>query len=864
MEDKNLTPMMVQYLEIKKEHKEEVLFFRLGDFYEMFLDDAVEVSKLLNITLTKRNGIAMCGIPYHAAKNYIKRLLDYGKKVAICEQISLPTEKGAIAKREVVQIITPATAIEDEYIDSVSNNYILSISLEKESISCAYSELSYPTIYTIALPLEKRFEQLRSLIERIGPKEILIDEENYFSNSEFATLIDQSSVMVSRLPAWYFLVSEAHKLLTEHFETQSLKQFGYGDSDLVLKAAGSLFRYIKESSKTSLNHINHLQKINQQQTMLIDEASRKNLELLSNLQDGSTKFTLFSSLNKSVTSGGARLLKEWVSNPITDLEQIKERQKWVKWFLDDKEEHQRVRTCLVPLRDLSRLATRVAMMRANPSDLVAIREAIATFFELTEVHQSWYHQLLIGHLDDQQMSSLVNLMEVLIKAIKSDTMGPFKVNEVIRSGYDDTLDELRKLTLGGSEKLNQYVSTLKEETKIPVIKLGNNKIIGHYLEIPKTHSSLVPESFFRKQTLVAAERYTTDQLVELENEILSSSEKMEKLEKELFNSLIVLTNKHTQSLLSLGRYFSTIDVLQSFAFVARENDYCEVEFVEKDIIDIQQGRHPVVEQNLRLGEFVSNDCNMKEDEMRFCLITAPNMAGKSTYLRQNALIVLMAHIGSYVPAKTARLGLTDRLFCRVGASDNLARGESTFLIEMQETAHILQTATKRSLAIIDEIGRGTSTQDGLSIAYAVMRALVAMGVKTLFATHYHELTMLDTSHMQLLTLSVAETKKSVLFLRKIEKGVAKSSYGLHVAKMAGVPSSVIKEAATFQKDHYADYALNTTSQQLDLFTQNVVLESNDDNFFLAEVEDLIRSFDIDKSTPLEALQLLEKLQKMVE
>ncbi|MFA7225387.1 MAG: DNA mismatch repair protein MutS, partial [Sphaerochaetaceae bacterium] len=457
--------------------------------------------------------------------------------------------------------------------------------------------------------------------------------------------------------------------------------------------------------------------------------------------------------------------------------------------------------------------------------------------------------------------ALAELEEKIKAALKEEVSGLYTPGKVIKKGYNGELDRLRSLTLEGSSKLEEYVERLKDENSIPTIKLGDNKIIGYYLEIPKTHTSKVPQWFYRKQTLVNAERYTTEELVALEGEINSASELCDTLERSLFEEVLTLTATFTAPLLAMGELFNTLDVLQSFAHGAHLFNYTKPEMVEGDFLEIEEGRHPVVEQFLPLGKFVANPLKIGEDGERFCLITGPNMAGKSTFLRQNALIVLMGHLGAYVPATRAKIGLIDKLFCRVGSSDNIARGESTFLIEMQETAFILQTATKRSLAIMDEIGRGTSTQDGMSLAYAIMESLIEKGVKTLFATHYHELTMLDTSNIQLLTLAVAETNRKIVFLKRVKEGVADSSYGLHVAKMAGIPTDVIKRAALFQKHHFADYTFNGNQGQLDLFTDLFETPSNP----LAEqLIARLNNFSTEESTPLQALNLVEELKGIVE
>ncbi len=861
MDEKKLTPMMAQYLALKETLQDEILFFRLGDFYEMFLEDAKVASSILNLTLTSRNGIPMCGIPYHAATNYIKRLLDAGKKVAICEQTELPAGGKSIAKREIVQIITPGTVVEDEFLDSLSNNYLLAISLLKEGVAVAYCELSSGLFKLQLLPLESRFDSLRALIEELHPREVLINEENYFNNSSFKGVIDNLNTMVTRLPLWYFSIKEGFNRLRSHLETHSLKQFGFQEGDGELSAGGALLYYLQETSQSSLSQITTFIRGEEGRYLLIDEATRRNLELVRNLQDNSVKGSLFSALDQTVTSGGARLLNRWIASPLARKEEILERQGWVTWFLEEGSERSRVRSLLGKSRDVSRLTSRVAMSRATPQDLYAIANSVATLRELIEEHTATYASFIEEYLSDEEIESLVKLEDQLKGALREDVSGLYAAGKVIKEGYNSELDRLRDLSQKGSEKLEEYIESLKGENEIPTIKLGHNKIIGYYLEIPKIHTPKVPDWFYRKQTLVNAERYTTEELVALEGEINSAGELCDNLERSLFEELLTLTATYTAPLLELGELFNTLDVLQSLAHGAHLYNYTRPEIVDEDLLEIVEGRHPVVEQFLPLGKFVANPLTIGEEGDRFCLITGPNMAGKSTYLRQNALIVLMAHLGSYVPATKATIGLIDKLFCRVGSSDNIARGESTFLIEMQETAFILQTATRRSLAIMDEIGRGTSTQDGMSLAYAVMESLIEQGVKTLFATHYHELTMLDTSNIQLLTLAVAEVKRKIVFLKRVQEGVADSSYGLHVAKMAGVPSDVVKRAAIFQKQHFADYTFSHDQGQLDLFTD--VFESST-NPIVEELLNRLKSFPTEESTPLQALNLVEELQKMVD
>lgn len=886
--EEKLTPMMQQYRSIKVDHQDKVLFFRLGDFYEMFMEDAQEVSRLLNLTLTQRAGVPMCGIPFHAAKNYIRRLLDEGKKIAICEQIELPDSPRQLAKRDVVQVITPATVVDDDFLDSHSNNYLLAVSCTADALLVSYADISTGDFFLQKLPLESRYISLRTVFEQISPREVLVNEDDYFTKEEFAKVADESQAMVTKLPAWFFSITEGFSLLCAQVGTNSLKSFGISDDEPALAAASALMRYLQDTARTSLGQITSFSLIDDAKNLHIDESSRKNLEILASLQDGTTRCTLFEAVDRTRTAGGARMLKSWLSNPLADRAAIEARHDWISWLLSDRQELARVRTILGSTLDLVRLTSRVAMKRAMPHDLVSIKQTASCFFSLVSEHFEQYAVLLDSHLSQQKLEDVVTLTELIDRSINDQCSGPFAEGQVIIDGFDDELDSLRSLRDHGSDLLKQYLAKIKQETGISTLRLSYNKIIGHFLEVSKGQVDKVPASFYRKQTLVNAERFTTDELIECETKILRAASDAEKRERFLYDQVVEQTAKLLDDLVSLGRFLSEVDCYQGFATVAADSNYVRPEFVDGDILQIEQGRHPVVERQLQPGAFVSNGISLDGPGTRFCLITGPNMAGKSTYLRQNALIVLLAQAGSYVPATKARIGLVDKLFCRVGASDNLARGESTFLVEMQEAAYILRTATSHSLVIMDEIGRGTSTQDGMSIAYAVMRNLIDLSSKTLFATHYHELTMLDTTGIQLLTLEVAEHRNTIVFLRKIRKGVANSSYGLHVARLAGVPAEVIKEASVFQKQHFADYSLAGNDLQLDLFIGNGdscrLTESSSDACEAHSAQmasqpggdpeaerllDLAKDsvlyplveFQLEKSTPLQAMLLLGELQE---
>ena len=865
-EEARITPMMVQYRQIKEQNPDKVLFFRLGDFYEMFDADAVEVSRLLNLTLTKRGTQPMCGIPYHAAKVYIKRLLDFGKKIAICEQIELPQNAKQLARREVVQIVTPATVVDDDFLDSTSNNYVFCVSFQKHQLAVSYADITNGEFVLRLVEIDNQFAALLSVLEQVGPREVLVNEDDYFLHSGFQKVIDSLSAMVTKLPSWFFSQKEGFSLMCEQVGTNSLKAFALESDALEIASGGALLRYLRDSAKTSLLQIRSYRKDEETRFLQIDESSRKSLELLVNNSDGSTKYSLFSSINATLTSGGARLLKKWITFPLVEKDEILFRQGWVTGFLEDRVELERVRAILKGVLDLERLTSRIVMNRSMPHDMVGISRTVHAFFELVDER---YGKLFPLVLHEKNMETLVTTIQKVDRALDDQCQGPFEEGRVILPGYDAELDELRKIKTGGKQLLDAYLLQVKEETGIPNLKLSSNRILGHYLEVSKSQADKVPPSFYRKQTLVNAERFTSDALIECEQRILQSASQAEKRERFLYEQLLEEVRNLKDHLLSIGQFISELDCLQGFATIAIKKSYCVPIFIEEDCLEIDGGRHPVVEEQLGIGGFVANDLHIQQNGERFCLITGPNMAGKSTYLRQTALIVLLAQIGSYVPARCVTMGLIDRLYCRVGSSDNLARGESTFLVEMQEAAHILRTATRYSLVIVDELGRGTSTQDGMSIAYAVMQSLLELNAKTLFATHYHELAQLDTSTIQLLTLQVIEQGSEILFVRKVIEGIANSSYGLNVAKMAGVPAKSLRTAKLFQKKHFAEYGI--ANPQLDLFASVASQDIDDiEHEFPSRskeeeaVLDSIRNFDITRSTPLSALLLIEDLKKRLE
>ena len=850
----NLTPMMRQYWEIKEKHQDMVLFFRLGDFYEMFGSDAAEVSKLLNLTLTHRGKEAMCGIPYHAAKNYLKRLLDAGKKVAICEQLSLSDSPRELAKRSVTEIYTPATVVDEEYLDSLSSSFVLAVDLSSKGLYTAWADISTGVFRVRTLKAEREFLSLEALLESVQPKEIVVSDDLYFTEKSFRQVLDRSGAIVTKLPAWYFSLREGKKEAEKQFPASSLSLFGIAEKDPLLSPIGALLKYINDNVKAEMPQLRAIERIEDDTYLLLDSAAVRNLELVSSLSDGRIQGSLFGAINRTKTASGARFLKDAILHPLESKEKIEKRLDHVSFFYTDQDEMRRVREQLSLSSDLERLSARASMRKLTPRDFIAIADTVSAFFSIISGKKEY-----LEAVEDfsSYFDALLDFSAAIIKAINRECTNVLNEGTVILTGFDKTLDEARSYLDDGENMLSSYMEKIKAETGIQNMKAGENRIIGAYFEVSRSQLDKVPESFIRRQTLVGGERFTTAELEDLKTRLMTARTDAAEREKSVYSAFLDKAVELAGAIDSMGKVLSSLDYYSSLAFLALEAGYTRPEIAEDGEMEIISGRHPVVEAYTGREHYTAN--SFSSSPSRFALITGPNMAGKSTYLREIAIITLMAHMGSFVPAERASIPLTDKIYCRVGASDNLARGESTFLVEMTETAAILRGATCHSLVIMDEIGRGTSTQDGMSIAYAVMEYLRKLGSVTLFATHYHELTMLDTSGMQLLHMSVLEEKNSIIFLRKAEPGAAASSYGIHVAKLAGVPRDVIKEAVSFQKKHFADYSFD--SAQGDLFLDNSAPE---DESVEKEIIDELDSFDTDASTPLEALMFLSQLKKKLE
>lgn len=849
--------MMQQYHRIKKKYKNMILFFRLGDFYEMFQSDAKEVSRLLNLTLTKRHGIPMCGIPYHASSNYIKRLLNLGKKIAICEQVSQPGKEKKIVERKVVQVITPGTIIEEDYLEKTSNNYLLATGKSGNIFLLSYIDLSTGEFYTTSFANENGIESLRREIIKLQPREIIMPESllnDYDSCLRF--LKDDDTFVINKLPDWSYDLQTSREVLKRHFGTVNLKAFGLGDDSPEIICPGVILDYLAETALTGIPHINAIHLYGETDYLGLDEASIKNLEIIRNLRDAGGSFTLCKTLDKTRTAMGARKLKKWLLQPLTKVADINARQNVVAFFYHHQSKLTHVRDRFSRMLDIERLSAKLALDRAHAKDLVAIRKT------LDEV--AFLHTDLGGAvLDFEEFRKLSDVLEatkpvvdLITRAIKEDPSILLAEGNMISPGYNKELDEYRDIRENSKGLLEEYITHEKEETGIRTLRVKYNKIIGYFIEVTKSNLSSVPEHFIKRQSLVNSERFTTEKLIDLETKINSAYNTITELEKALFLEVRDEIKKYISSLMKTAHIVSDLDCLQSMSYASTVYGYNKPVVSGEAGIRIVEGRHPVVEENLPQGEFIPNDFSSGGDSPYFSLITGPNMAGKSTYLRQTALIVLMAQCGCFVPVSEARIGIVDKIFCRVGASDNLARGESTFLVEMNETAHILRSATDRSLIIMDEVGRGTSTNDGLSIAWAVSEYLLdKVKAVTLFATHYHELTLLKHGMVQNLSMAVSEDRGEIIFLKKVIEGSASNSYGIHVAQIAGIPDEVIERSYNIltsitRNRSKVDVPSKKNKQQMLFPNSEAVIQQ-------------IKNTDFNTMTPLESLNLACQWKKLL-
>lgn len=863
------TPMMAQYLSIKEQYRDAVLFFRLGDFYEMFNEDAVEVSRLLNLTLTQRAGHPMCGIPYHASKVYLARLLRLGKKIAICEQVSQNGSGKGLFERKVREVITPGTVVDEDFLDRGTNNYLASLALSQSGkerfFSFSYIDISTGDFAATRIEAVNAPEKIRRELGRVEPSELLLQQSLLETVPELDRILqDYPAMIVNRFPDWSFNQEMAYRKLCSLFQTENLAAFSLDESSPELLSAALVVEYLGQTAGSLLSHVTAIQVYAETEFVALDDATRKNLEITASLRDGSTAYTLFEVMNHTRTAMGTRLLRTWIHHPLIDRKTIEERLEFVDALYRDQRVLAKVRDCLSGILDIERLAGRVAMERAHGKDLNALRQSLTHFLELEGILKEV--GLHTGCVPDGTLDALKEITELLAASIREDCPVVLSEGGLIRENWSTRLDELHALRDNSRQVLEEYLEGERKTTGIQNLKIRYNRLTGYFLEVTKGNLASVPPHFIKRRSLTNAERFTTDRLIELETELNGVHAKSLECEQELFLEVRSKVADRLEELLAAARETSKIDAFQSLARSATVYGWIKPVFTDDGILAIEEGRHPVVEAHLPGGEFVPNSitlsCAESAADPSFALITGPNMAGKSTFLRQTALIVLMAQTGSFVPAGSVRLTPVDRIFCRVGASDNLARGESTFLVEMSETAHILRTATRRSLVIMDEVGRGTSTEDGLSIAAAVSEYLYSVVcARTLFATHYHELSRMRHERLASFFLDVLESEGKVVFLKKVKPGVSNNSYGLHVARLAGVPDSVINRARTILET--PEYL----SRRGEYGTESPVpqQQTNEPTLFSEEtlVLDELLSRDADTMTPLEALQTITRWKKML-
>lgn len=793
------TPMMQKYLETKEEYPDCILFYRLGDFYEMFFEDAKIVSKELELTLTGKScgqeeRAPMCGVPYHAVEGYLTRLVSKGYKVAICEQVEDPKLAKGLVKREVVRIVTPGTILDAQAIDETKNNYIMCIVYIADRYGVSVADVTTGDYFVTELPDSNK---LKDEIYRFMPSEIICNEAFYMSGMDFEDMRGRLGIAVYSLDSYYFDDAVCRQKLLEHFKVASFQGLGLDAYDCGIISAGALLSYLLETQKNDLSHMTHITPYITGKYMMLDSSTRRNLELCETLREKQKRGSLLWVLDKTRTAMGARTLRKYIEQPLIDREEIERRLDAVEELKEQAISREEIREYLTPVYDLERLITRITYGSANPRDLTAFGSSLKMLppihYLLEEMNSSLLKELL------EDLDPLEDLCSLIERAIGDEPPLAMKEGNIIREGYNEEVDKLRRAKSDGKSWLAKLEEEEREKTGIKNLRIKYNKVFGYYLEVTNSYKNMVPDYYMRKQTLTNAERYITPELKELEDTILGAEDKLFALEYELYCEVRETIAAQVERIQKTAKAIAALDVFVSLALVAERNHYVRPKINEKGIIDIKDGRHPVVEQMIPDGSFICNDTYLDDKKQRISIITGPNMAGKSTYMRQAALIVLMAQIGCYVPAAKANIGLVDRIFTRVGASDDLASGQSTFMVEMTEVANILRNATHKSLLILDEIGRGTSTFDGLSIAWSVVEYISnpkILGAKTLFATHYHELTELEgkIDNVNNYCIAVKEKGDDIVFLRKIVKGGADKSYGIQVAKLAGVPDIVIERA----------------------------------------------------------------------
>ena len=874
------SPMMQHYLQTKEEYPDCILFYRLGDFYEMFFEDAKIVSRELELTLTGKScgqeeRAPMCGVPFHAYESYMNRLVAKGYKVAICEQMEDPKQAKGMVRREVIRVVTPGTNINEQALDEGKNNYIMCIVSLSDQFGVATADVTTGDFFVTEVDSKRR---LLDEIYKFSPTEVVCNEALFMSGLDIDDLKNRVGIVLYSLENWYFDDSLCENTLKEHFRVNSLEGLGLADLECGMIASGSLLKYLYETQKNSLEQISAIHPYTTGKFMVLDSSTRRNLELVETLREKAKRGSLLWVLDKTKTAMGARMLRSFVEQPLIEKEEIEGRLDAIEELMQRAIDREELREYLNPVYDLERLLTRITYQSANPRDLTAFKSSIGMIPHIRGILLELQSKEIQGICED--MDTLEDLYTLIDAAIEEEPPITVREGGIIKDGYHEEIDRLREAKSQGKNWLAELEAKEREKTGIKNLKIKFNKVFGYYLEVTNSFKDLVPDYYTRKQTLTNAERYITPELKEMEDMILGAEDKLVQLEYELFRELREQIAKNVVRIQKTAKALAKIDVFASLALISEQNHYCRPSLNQNGRIDIKNGRHPVVEKMINNDMFIANDTYLDNQKNRISVITGPNMAGKSTYMRQTALIVLMAQIGCFVPAETADIGIVDRIFTRVGASDDLASGQSTFMVEMTEVANILRNATGNSLLILDEIGRGMSTFDGLSIAWAVVEHISnpkLLGAKTLFATHYHELTELEgkLDNVNNYCIAVKEKGDDIVFLRKIVKGGADKSYGIQVAKLAGVPDSVIERAKEIAEElgrhdivdfteilsNKKNSATKKKKEHLDEvdLTQMSLFDAVNDNDIIEELKEI----DVGNLTPIEALNKLYELQNKI-
>ncbi len=862
---KKETPLMQQYNSIKAKYPGALLLFRVGDFYETFGEDAIKAAGILGIVLTKRgNGseseTALAGFPHHSLETYLPKLVRAGQRVAICDQLEDPKQTKTIVKRGVTELVTPGVSYSDNIVQQKSNNYLASLFIEKNVIGVSFLDISTGEF----LVAQGNISYIDKLLQGFKPTEVIMPRKQskefleYFGSQYYTYFLDE----------WPYTGDYAEETLLKHFEVNSLKGFGIERMPLGVIAAGVALHYLNETEHRNLQHISHIARIEEEHYMWLDRFTIRNLELISSANENAT--TLSDVLDETSSPMGARLLKRWIVMPLKDAASIQERLNIVDYFYQQKELREELIREIKHVGDLERLISKIGLQKANPREIIQLKRALYATEKLKELTRSTASESL--HMIAEELDPCAIIRDKIEKTVQGEPPVALNKGNVIAEGIDEELDKLRKVAFGGKGYLLEIQRRESEATGIPSLKIAFNNVFGYYLEVTNTHKDKVPEGWIRKQTLVNAERYITEELKEYEEQILGAEEKIQLIENRIYAELLVAIAVYIKPIQRNAQLIAKLDVLLNFAVIAERNYYIKPEVSEGKIIDIKGGRHPVIERNLPIGEdYITNDTYLDPESQQIIIITGPNMAGKSALLRQTGLIVLMMQIGSFVPAKEARIGLVDKIFTRVGASDNLSSGESTFMVEMNETASIMNNLSDRSLILLDEIGRGTSTYDGISIAWAIAEFLhnhPSARAKTLFATHYHELNELSNSMSRIknFNVTVKEVNNKVIFLRKLVPGGSEHSFGIHVAKLAGMPAKLIGRASEIltrlEQERTGGEKIKDSMRKIQKQAYQLQMFAIDDPI-LEKIRDMLNNLDVNTLTPVEALMKLDEIQRLL-